>query len=256
MHNVVRINTASRSLFTLVTLAALALSPSLAQAADVASQSCLNSRFADGHIVLHFDSAQSPDGVAIRARNAPAGTVVRISDGAHSVALKLDASAVEGADAHLRAPMYGTDFVISVDSAQMGDDAVCLTDVALSRGERRLAPQMPAVDAGADSAMVVGTWTTTVCNPTHATLRMLADGTWQLRTQAGVRVGSWQYSDGQLQMRQGLTGSYTNMHVISQVVPEDGSESGHAAAASHTILMFNAAMVPGLSGAYTNAAQS
>lgn len=252
-HAAARIHTVFAAVIAVVGLGA---SDAHAAASDVPT--CINSHFADGHVVLHFDAPQHADHITLTTFNAPAKTIVRVSDGQHSVAIAASNSTTDYSDTFLRAPLQGTDFVVSVDNVSVSDEAVCITQVRLSQGLNQLEPsaQQSAADVDAEQAAeLVGSWSSTVSNIAQTTLHIAADGSWQLQTSQGVRQGSWQWSDGQLQMRLGTSGAFVPMHIITQVVAHSPSDAMDAAAAKHTVLMLSDALIPELGGTFSNAAQ-
>lgn len=226
-----------------------------ARASEGASAACINSLYADGHMVVHFDAPQLADHIALTTLHAPAGTVMRVSDGAHSALMTADQTAEDHSDITLRSPLRGTDFTISIDNASTSDDAVCITAVHFAQGELALAPHTDAAIGAldADAATLVGNWTSSVTNMTAGTLRIAADGSWQLRTSQSVREGSWQYSDGQLQMRLGTAGAFASMHLVTQVVAARQDDGMGASESGHTVLMLSGALIAELGGTYTNA---
>lgn len=228
-----------------------------ARAAHSAEASCLNSRFADGHMVLHFDAPKAADHIVVATSNAPAHTLVRISDGTHSVALIPSSGQDARTEASLRAPLQGSDFTVTIDSAALSDDAVCITGVQLAAGHIQLAPSVESQPSAADdeSADFVGTWHSSVSNTQASTLHIAADGSWQLETSQGVQQGSWQYRGGQLLMRLGAGNSFVPMHLLTQRVPQNAADNSlEAVHAKHTVLMLSAALIPELGGTFSDIA--
>lgn len=244
------------SCLVLTALVASMLSSGYASATAAPATSCLNNYFADGHMVLHFDTEQQADHIVLETLNAPSGTVVRISDGTRSIDMVLGEADENRTDVLLRNPLSGTDFTLSTASAAMGDEAVCITAVTLTLGQAHVVADAKSPSLLLDSAPVptlVGTWHTTVCSSVQRSLAFLADGTWHLQTTDIERQGSWQMRDGQLQMRLGQAGVFVDMHMLAQNVGHDAATSDDGVA-HHTVLMLRGALAAELDATFTDAA--
>lgn len=113
---------------------------------------CLSSVYADGHMVLHVRAPQAVDHVVSSLAGAPAGTVMRISDGVRGANRALLAGAPDVAETQLCTALQGADFVVFIARPSLGDDAVCVTDVLLTDGACRLSPSL--ADSVAQGAIV------------------------------------------------------------------------------------------------------
>jgi hypothetical protein len=244
-----------------LSLATFVLSFNLAAASAVAAAtpqpaSCQNTG-PNGAIVLHFDRAQQADQIALDVAYAPTGTVLRVSDGTHSVRLPVDSHTDGRSEAMLRSPLAGTTFTVSVDAQNLADDAVCVSAVALFDGGRRLEPQAAAGATALDGiAPLVGVWHGAAPGGPLSTLTFAADGTWQWQAESGAtsqqRAGTYRYVDGRLEMRLGHAGAYVDMHLLRQDVPSSPAEE--AQAAGYAVVMLGSGLDAQIAGTYRDPA--